>query len=346
MYWVDNDVTESERLVDEAIEIAREIDSPGTLAAALQRKIFIPAGPDAPRIRLAIADEMVELGESSGDREAVVRGHAYRLWSLLELGDVPAVDRELELYARLADELRMPEHTWHTFALRGMRALLDGDMEEAERLAQEARRAGDRAEQALAQQYYGIQMIQIRSMQGRAGELLPAVRDLAERFPGIPAWRDGAGHPRGQVRRRRAGPAGARPLRRRRLRRAPQGRQLVRRDEPARGGDRDDRRHRRTPSASTSCSSPTRGWRSSWRGPRRATAPSTASSACSRRRWTASTTPSGTSATRVEIATRMGDRPGMALCGLALAELLLERDRDDDRELAHGAARHGARHGA
>ena len=28
----------------------------------------------------------------------------------------------------------------------------------------------------------------------------------------------------------------------------------------------------------------------------------------------------------VEIATRMGDRPGMALCGLALAELLLERD--------------------
>jgi eukaryotic-like serine/threonine-protein kinase len=36
----------------------------------------------------------------------------------------------------------------------------------------------------------------------------------------------------------------------------------------------------------------------------------------------------------VEIATRMGDRPGMALCGLGLAEVLLERDRADDRELA------------
>ncbi|HSD23894.1 MAG TPA: AAA family ATPase, partial [Solirubrobacterales bacterium] len=191
LYWVDNDVRESERLVKEAIEIAREIDSPSTLAAALQRKIFIPAGPDAPRVRLALADEMVELGESSGDREAVVRGHAYRLWSLLELGDIPAVDRELELYARLAEELRMPEHTWHTFALRGMRALLDGDIGGAERLAQEARRAGNRAEQAIAEQYYGIQMIQIRSMQGRAAELLPAVGDLAERFPGIPAWRGG-----------------------------------------------------------------------------------------------------------------------------------------------------------
>ena len=191
MYWIDNDVSESEQLVSEAIEIAREIDSPSTLAAALQRKIFIPAGPDAPRVRLAIADEMVELGEGSGDREAVVRGHAYRLWSLLELGDTAGVDRELELYARLAEELRMPEHTWHTFALRGMRALLDGDVEEAERLAQEARRAGNRAEQAIAEQYYGIQMIQIRSMQGRAAELLPAVRELAERFPGIPAWRGG-----------------------------------------------------------------------------------------------------------------------------------------------------------
>jgi eukaryotic-like serine/threonine-protein kinase len=191
MYWVDNDVSESKRLVSEAIEIAREIDSPSALAAALTRKMFIPAGPDAPRVRLSIANELIKLGERSDDRETIVRGHAYRLWALLELGDIPAVDRELELFARLADELRMPEHTWHTFALRGMRALLDGDIEEAERLAFEARRAGDRAEQPLAQQYHGIQMIQIRSMQDRADELLPAVRELAERFPGIPAWRVG-----------------------------------------------------------------------------------------------------------------------------------------------------------
>jgi eukaryotic-like serine/threonine-protein kinase len=38
----------------------------------------------------------------------------------------------------------------------------------------------------------------------------------------------------------------------------------------------------------------------------------------------------------VEIATRMGDRPSMALSGLELAEVLLERDQADDRELALG----------
>jgi class 3 adenylate cyclase len=333
LYWVDNDVTESERLVDEAIEIAREIDSPSTLAAAMQRKVFIPAGPDAPRIRLAIADEMVELGEGSGDREAVVRGHAYRLWSLLELGDVPEVDRELEIYARLADELRMQEHTWHTFAMRGMRALLDGDIDEAERLAQEARHAGDRAEQQLAQQYYGIQMIQIRSMQGRAGELLPTVRDLAERFPGIPAWRTG------QV--TLAARSGDVELARRELDRfAADDFAVLPRDVNwfaamsllgeaiAMIGDTThaERAYELllpyeglaiVIARAAACNGPVdRVLGMLAMGMHRLDD--------AERHLT----------NAVEIATRMKDRPGIALSGLALAELRLERDRDDDRELA------------
>ena len=191
MYWVDHDLKESTRLVDEAIEIAREVDAPTTLAAGLHRKIFIPVGPDAARERLEIAKEIRELGESSGDREAVARAHAFMLTSYLELGDIDAVDRELASFERLVEELRMPEHSWHVPALQAMRAMLDGDIERAERLAGEFRRAGERAEQPLAGQYYGIQMTQIRSMQGRASELLPAVRELAQRFPGIPAWRTG-----------------------------------------------------------------------------------------------------------------------------------------------------------
>src|SRR5262245_52530426 len=333
MYWVDNDVTESERLVDEAMEIAREIDSPSTLAAGLTRKIFIPAGPDAPRVRLAIADELVGLGDSAGDREAAVRGHAYRLWSLLELGDIAAVDRELELYARLADELRMPEHTWHTSAMRGMRALLDGDMAEAERLAQEARRAGNRAEQAIADQYYGIQMIQIRSMQGRAAELLPAVRELAEQFPGIPAWRGG------QV--TLAARSGDVELARRELGRfAADDFQVFPRDvhwfaAMSLIGEAialiDDTRHAEQvyelllPYAGLVI----------------VVARAAASNGPVDRvlGLLAKTLGRLDDAERhlgngVEIATRMNDRPGMALCGVALAEVLLERDRENDRKLA------------
>jgi class 3 adenylate cyclase len=333
MYWVDNDVTESDRLVSEAIEIAREIDSPSTLAAGLQRKIFIPAGPDGPRIRLSLADEMVELGLSSGDREAVVRGHAYRLWSYLELGDMPAAEREMESYIRLAHELRMPEHTWYTAALRGMRALLDGDIEQAEILAQEGRRAGNRAEQAVAEQWYGIQMIQIRSMQGRAAELLPAVRDLAERFPGIPAWRGG------QV--TLAARSGDVELARRELDRlAADDFAVFPRDvnwfsAMSLVGEAialaDDTGHAESAyellvpyeglvivvARAAACAGPVDrvlGLLAKLMG-----------------RLDDAERHLGNA---VDTATRMNDRPGMALSGLALAETLLQRDQDNDRELA------------
>ena len=333
LYWVDNDLVESTRLVDEAIEIAREVDAPASLAAALQRKIFIPTGPNAPRERLAIAEELLELGSAAGDREAVLRGHAYRLWSSLELGDVAAVDRDLTAYARLAEELRMPEHTWHTYALRGMRVLLDGKVDEAERLAEQARRAGDRAEQPLARQYYGIQMTQIRSMQGRAAELLPSARELAEQFPGIPAWRTAVIT--------LAARSGDTELASRELER------FAGDDFGALPADAnwftamslmgeaialigDEKRAAQAYEAllpyeglvivvarAAGCNGPVDrvlGLLAATLG-----------------RMDDAERHLGNG---VEIATRMGDRPGMAVCGLALAEMLLLRDQANDRELA------------
>ncbi len=333
MYWVDNDLTESTRLVDEAIEIAREVDAPASLAAALQRKIFIPAGPNAPRERLRLADEILELGKATGNREAVLRAHGYRLWQFLELADMEAVDRELSLYARLADELRMPEHSWLTIALRGMRTLLDGDIDGAERLAGEARRAGQRAEQPVAEQFYGIQMTQIRSLQGRAGELLPAVRELAEQFPGIPAWRGGVIT--------LAARSGDVELARRELERfAGDDFSAIPRDVNWSAAmsllgeaialigdvDRAQRAYDEllpyeglviVVARAIGCNGPVDrvlGLLAQTMG-----------------RLDDAERHLGNA---VEIATRMGDRPGMALCGFAFAELLLARDEANDRELA------------
>jgi eukaryotic-like serine/threonine-protein kinase len=333
MYWVDNDLVESTQLVDEAIEIAREVDAPASLVAALQRKIFIPAGPGAARERLRLADEMLELGEATGNREAVLRAHGYRLWQFVELADMEAVDRELATYARLAEELRMPEHSWLTIALRGMRTLLDGDIDGAERLANDARRAGKRAEQPVAEQFYGIQMTQIRSLQGRAGELLPAVRDLAERFPGIPAWRGGVIT--------LAARSGDFELARRELERfAGDDFSAIPRDVNWFAGmsllaeaialvgdvERAERAYEEllpyeglviVVARAVGCNGPIDRVLG----------------------LLAQTLGRADDAERhlgnaVEISTRMGDRPGMALCGLALAEMLLVRDQSSDRELA------------
>jgi eukaryotic-like serine/threonine-protein kinase len=188
LYWLDAQ-GQSASLTAEAIEIARKVGEARTLATALHRRYFIPMGPKDGENRLALVDEMSELAEASSDREMAMRCHAYRLREYLEIGDISAVDRELAIYAQQAEALRMPQHIWHIDALRAMRALLDGDLAQAENLAERARERGERAEQPLASQYYGVQLNQIRSLQGRADELIPIVRDLAERFPGIPAWR-------------------------------------------------------------------------------------------------------------------------------------------------------------
>jgi class 3 adenylate cyclase len=188
LYWVDPQ-ERSRPVIEEAIEIARRIGDDRVLARALHRAVFLPIGPNAGEERLAIADEMIELGRRLDDRETLMLGHAYRVREFLERGDLPSLDRELEAYARLAEQLRMPHHEWHTPALRAMRAIIDGDLEQAERLAEEARAGGERAEQALAAQFYGVQLISLRRLQGRAEELLPTIRSLSERYPQIPAWR-------------------------------------------------------------------------------------------------------------------------------------------------------------
>ena len=319
MYWVDNDISESQQLVDEAIEIAREVEAPpgagGRPAAEDLHPLRAgrPAGAAATRRR----DARDRAGKLAIARPSFA-AHAYRLWQFLELGDMEAVDRELATYARLADELRMPEHSWHVVAIAGHArpARRRHRGRRAAGRAGEARRASERSSRSH-RSTYGIQMIQIRSLQGRAGELIPAVRDLAERFPGIPAWRGGLIT--------LAARSGDVELARRQLDRfagddfsaIPRDVNWVVGDEPAGRGDRADRRHRAR-RARVRRAAPLRG-AGDRRCPRdgHATARSTGCSGCSRRRWAASTTPSVTWPTSVEIATRMGDRPGMALCGLA-----------------------------
>ena len=131
LYWEDP-AGEAKAALDEAIEIARRIgDEPRP------RRGAEPAPVRPHRRRGASASrwptELLEMAERAGADEMVVRSHAYRLNDMLELGDIAGVDRELEVYTRLAEKLRQPQHLWHIPLLRGMRATMDGRFDEAER---------------------------------------------------------------------------------------------------------------------------------------------------------------------------------------------------------------------
>ncbi|MCH8921233.1 MAG: tetratricopeptide repeat protein, partial [Chloroflexi bacterium] len=180
-----------ESLSRQAVEMARRVADPVALLYALSGSYYALWGTTNVEERLAVAAEIVELGEQAGDIEMALTGHGWRLYCLMELGDIPAVDLEIEAYAQLAKERRQPLYLWTSTAYRGMRALLDGRFEEGERLAQEALAMGQGVQDPNVAQAFGVQIATLRREQGRFQEMEPAFKGFVAQFPATPAWRAG-----------------------------------------------------------------------------------------------------------------------------------------------------------
>jgi ABC-type branched-subunit amino acid transport system substrate-binding protein/streptogramin lyase/tetratricopeptide (TPR) repeat protein len=155
----------------EAVDIARRIGDAETLAYALDGRFAATWGPENAEERLAIATELVRLGEESGDKERAFQGHDYRNCVLFELGDIRARQAELEAIAQLADELRQPAQLWILFTTRAMQALLEGRFDEAEELIEETLRHGQGAQRWEAVLAHRLQMFVLRREQGRLEEI-------------------------------------------------------------------------------------------------------------------------------------------------------------------------------
>ena len=186
--WIDPE-GRAKPMYEEAIEVARRTGDDRTLAFTLSRGAFVDLDPESAQGLVDGQAEVIELARRAGDRELELRSHVLRLAGHLVLGDVSAVDRDLEVYARLATELRQPQHLWHVPLLRAMRAMIDGRFDVAERFGEEARIGGERAQEPIAQQFFTIQAALRYRLQGRTEEIAPGVESLAERYPSIPAWR-------------------------------------------------------------------------------------------------------------------------------------------------------------
>lgn len=186
-YWVDPQGRSAE-LHEEAVAMARRLGDDATLARTLSRAISVDMTPEAPRRGIETSTEIVELARRAGDRELEMRAYLMRLRFRLALGDVVDADRDLDAYERLAADLRQPQHLWQVPLLRASRMMIEGRLEDAERLAEEARDAGERAGEPLAQQFYVIQCCLMYRWQDRLGEIAGAVFDKAARYPAIPIW--------------------------------------------------------------------------------------------------------------------------------------------------------------
>ena len=112
--------------MEEAIQMARRIGDPITIASALTAAESALHAPHTAPQRLANAGEIVALATAAGDRERLFDGHEHAFWASWELGDPDRRARELAAMTRVAEDLRQPAQLWMLAAARATFALAQG----------------------------------------------------------------------------------------------------------------------------------------------------------------------------------------------------------------------------
>jgi tetratricopeptide (TPR) repeat protein len=178
-------------LSQEALEMARRLGDPTTLASALHARHWALWGHEKVQERLGVATEIVRLAEAVGARELALTGRAWRIANLLHLGDIATADAEFDAYTRLAAQLRRPFYQWRVLVFRAMRAFLAGRFAEGEDFAQQAAAIGQRAQPQVAIEIFGAQLFFLRQEQKRLQELAPMFEGFVEQYPTAPVLRSG-----------------------------------------------------------------------------------------------------------------------------------------------------------
>ncbi len=168
----------------EAVELARRAGDAATLVTALAARTWAMLGPNHIAERLEVATDLLTLAERIGDKYAAFIGHEFRFGALLALGDIKAVDREIDAATFLANEIRQPLYLWFTTWWRASRAICDGRLQEADRLRHEARALGERIQHPGTTAIFegqGLWLVGERTSLSDA--IVPAMRFLLDYYP-------------------------------------------------------------------------------------------------------------------------------------------------------------------
>jgi DNA-binding SARP family transcriptional activator/tetratricopeptide (TPR) repeat protein len=176
-------------LSGEAVDIARRVGDTSGLGMALVARHWSLWGPGNVQERLQAVNDLLGLAESSGDERLAMQGHRWRMIDLLELGDMDAVDIEIDAYMKIAARRRRLSDDLYVHIYRAMRLLFAGDFDEAEAAGLRAARVGDRVQDTNTGNATLLQALMYRRARGNLERLEGPVRYYAERFGTIPGWR-------------------------------------------------------------------------------------------------------------------------------------------------------------
>jgi tetratricopeptide (TPR) repeat protein len=178
-------------LVDQALAMARRLGDPLTMYNALRAQALSLGQPGRIKERLSAHSEMVRQASRLRDKAPLLDAYLLRIDDLLALGDIDAMDADLEDMGRIADEIGEPFYDYCHRTKLAMRALLGGRFEEAERLAQDSMDCSQQMDVDNAEGIYGMQMFSIRRLQGGLEGLAPVIAHFVATHSQASSWRPG-----------------------------------------------------------------------------------------------------------------------------------------------------------
>lgn len=175
----------------QALEVAEKAGDPVAMLAVLAMRYDLSRNPDgSPDEWLSLTADAVRLADEHHLHKETLRARYHRASVLLELGDIAGSYVELDAINQIPEGAR---HGWQyagfTEMMNATRALIEGRLGDAERLATEALDAAKLRPQSIPRQIFTVQIFAVRHQQGRLVELLPTLENLATRFTELPALR-------------------------------------------------------------------------------------------------------------------------------------------------------------
>ena len=180
---------EAERLSAEALTVARVIDDPRALAAALDSRHSALLSVEHLAERLRLSQELLDLAQQVGDRELEALGHHSRIYDLLEAARIREAERERRALDALAQELRQPLYQHFSVGWDVVWAHLAGRVNDVEALAQRFYDLGIEASARDTKTIHRAQIIALRRRQEKLSDFVSTVQDAVEADPTLLAWR-------------------------------------------------------------------------------------------------------------------------------------------------------------
>lgn len=188
LYW-SNTAPRRAQLVDEALEMARRLGDPSTLAFALSSAQLATSGPACTEQGLAWLEELFALTERTGETLLSLDARSRHVDLLLELDDLAGADIAIEALERFARETRDPHANAFAPLQRARRATIEGRFAEARLLLAGVAAVSEELSATTVPMSVASQLIVLDWVQRGPATIGESVRRYADGVPAMPVWR-------------------------------------------------------------------------------------------------------------------------------------------------------------